>query len=386
VRIQDQGVKHLLPICWCCLGVALQANGSANLTLLRTPKGGIQPQALVDSRGAVHLIYYQGEPGAGDIYYVSQKPGQGEFSKPIRVNSTPGSAIAMGNIRGAQMAIGKNGRVHVAWNGPAPRNGSYMEAPMLYTRLNDAGTVFEPERDVITFARGLDGGSSVAADQEGNVYVFWHAPQPGNTNGEAGRALFIARSSDEGKTFATEKLATPQPIGACGCCGMKGFVDSAGDVFAFYRAATAMTNRDETLLVSRNRGASFEIAYANKWNIAACPMSSAFLSETKTDVLAAGESHGRVFFVRVDKNTGQASPAISPGVKAKYPVVIGNAKAEVLLAWVEGASWGQGGAVAWQMYDRHGKPTTEKGRAEGVPAWSLIAAYARPDGGFAIVY
>jgi prepilin-type processing-associated H-X9-DG protein len=97
-------------------------------------------------------------------------------------------AIVAVTIRGAQMALGKYGRVHIAWNGHAPEKGSYMEAPMLYTRLNDAGTAFEPERDVITFARGLDGGGSVAADDQGNVYVAWHAPKPGNTNGEAGRA------------------------------------------------------------------------------------------------------------------------------------------------------------------------------------------------------
>jgi hypothetical protein len=33
------------------------------------------------------------------------------------VNSQPESAIAAGTIRGAQLAIGKAGRVHVAWNG-----------------------------------------------------------------------------------------------------------------------------------------------------------------------------------------------------------------------------------------------------------------------------
>jgi hypothetical protein len=232
----------------------------ARVKLVRTPNGGIQPQAAVDGQGVVHLIYYKGESRGGDIFYVRQEPGQEIFSKPIQVNSQSESAMAAGTIRGAQLAIGKNGRVHVAWNGHAPRQGAWMEAPMLYTRMNDARTGFEPERDVITAARGLDGGGSVAADNQGNVYVFWHAPKPGNTNGEAGRAVFVARSTDEGKTFAPETLTTAQPTGACGCCGMKSFADSTGNVFALYRSATEMVNRDETLLVSRNRGADFEIA------------------------------------------------------------------------------------------------------------------------------
>ena len=215
---------------------------------------------------------------------------------------------------------------------------------------------------------------------------MWHAPKPGNTNGEAGRAVFVALSVDDGKIFAAEKLATEKPTGACGCCGMKAFADSEGNVFALYRAASELVNRDETLLMSRNRGADFEIAYAHGWKIAACPMSSAFLSENKTGVLSAAETHGRVFFIRVDAKTGKVSSPVSPEVKGKHPVAVGNAAGEVLLAWTEGTGWGKGGAVAWQLYDQSGNPTSEKGRAEGVPTWSLVAAVAKRDGNFAIIY
>lgn len=370
----------------CAFNFCAIAADPTKVSLIRTPDGGIQPQAALDRQGVIHLIYYKGDAQNGDIFYVRQQPDQAEFSKPIQINTRPGSAIAAGTIRGAQLAVGRNGRVHVAWNGHAPENGSHMEAPMLYTRLNDMGTAFEPERDVITFARGLDGGGSVAADDQGNVYVFWHAPKPGNTNGEAGRAVFLARSVDDGKTFAAEKLATEKPTGACGCCGMKAFADSRGNVFALYRAASELVNRDETLLMSRNRGADFEIAYAHGWKIAACPMSSAFLSEHKAGVLAAAETHGRVFFIRMDAKTGKVSSPVSPEAKAKHPVAVGNARGEVLLVWTEGTGWGKGGAVAWQLYDERDNPTSEKGRAEGTPAWSLVAAVTKPDGNFVLIY
>ncbi len=366
--------------------VSAMAADRGKVSLTRTPDGGIQPQAATDRAGQVHLIFYKGDAGNGDIFYVRQRPGEESFSKPIQVNHRPGSAMAAGTIRGAQMALGRNGRVHVAWNGHAPKNGSHREAPMLYTRLNDTGTAFEPERDVITSARGLDGGGSVAADHQGNVYVFWHAPKPGNTIGEAGRAVFVARSTDDGKTFAPERLASPKPTGACGCCGMKAFADSAGNVFALYRTAYALTNRDETLLISRNRGEDFEIGYSHGWTFATCPMSSAFLSETKTGVLVAAETHGRVFFVRSDPKTGQVSSPVSPDTKAKHPVAIGNAQGEVLLVWTEGTGWAKGGSVAWQIFDQTGHPVSEKGRAEGVPTWSLATGYAKPDGTFAIIY
>jgi len=141
----------------CFIVYSVATADPSQVTLIRTPNGGIQPQAAMDRQGALHLIYYKGDARNGDIFYVSQQLDQKEFSKPIQVNTRPGSAIAAGTIRGAQMALGRNGRVHVAWNGPAPERGSYMEAPMLYARLYDTRTAFEAERDVITFARGLDG-------------------------------------------------------------------------------------------------------------------------------------------------------------------------------------------------------------------------------------
>jgi hypothetical protein len=370
----------------CISAFAVSAGEIPNVDLIRTPDGGIQPQAAVDEQGTVHLIYYKGADRAGDIFYVTRQTGEKEFSKAIRVNSQPGTAMAVGTIRGAQMALGKNGRVHVAWNGHAPKDGNYMDAPMLYTRLNDARNSFEPQRNVITRAGGLDGGGSVAADQRGDVFVMWHAPKPGNTNGEAGRAVFVAKSIDEGKTFAPETLATSKPTGACGCCGMKAFVDKDGDVFALFRAASEKINRNETLLISRDQGESFDVAYSHPWQITTCPMSSAFLAEGQDGILAAGETHGRVFFIGIDPKTGKVSKPVSPETKGKYPVVVENGRGQILLTWAEGTAWAKGGSIAWQIFDRDGKTVGQKGTADGLPTWSLPAAYAARDGSFTVIY
>ena len=377
----------------CFLSFGLTAAESERVKLVRTPDGGIQPQAAVDSQGVVHLICYKGDAGGGDIFYVRQGPGQETFSKPIPVNSQPRNAMSAGTIRGAHLAAGKNGRVHVAWDGMGkggvrPTINGTKVTPFLYTRLNDAGTGFEPERNLITFAAGLDGGGSVAADNQGNVYAFWHASKPGDTNGEAGRAVFVAHSADDGKTFAPEKLATAKPTGACGCCGMKAFADDAGNVFALYRAASEKVNRGEILLLSGNHGADFEIALEHPWKIASCPMSSAFLSETKAGMLATWETERNIYFARVNPKTLKVSEPVSPAgsAKRKHPVAVGNARGEVLLAWTEGTGWLKGGGVAWQLYDQAGKATPEKGRADGVPVWSLVTAFAQLDGNFVIVY
>ena len=371
----------------------LNAGEPERVKLVRAPDDGIQPQAAVDGQGIVHMIYYKGDARKGDIFYVRQEPGNDAFSKPIKVNTQAGSAIAAGTIRGAQLAVGRNGRVHVVWDGmgegatPVNLNGK-KAAPLLYARLNDAGTAFEPERNVISYAFGLDGGSSVAADAEGNVYAAWHGRAPDSKEGEAGRAIFVARSQDDGKTFAREKPAVAKNTGACACCGMRAFADAQGAVYILYRAATDMTERGETLLVSPRPGAAFEIAYNHPWKATTCPMSSASLSAASHGVLAAWETGDNVFFARVDSKTMQLSPAISPlaGPKRKHPVAVANATGKTLFVWTEGTGWAKGGSLAWQIFDKDGNATSETGRADGVPTWSLVSAIAKKDGTFVIFY
>jgi hypothetical protein len=360
------------------------------VTLLRVPEHGIQPQVVADAKGVVHLIYFRGEPGGGDVFYARSDDSGADFSRPLRVNSQPGSAIATGNIRGAHVAVGKSGRVHVAWmgSGKAEPKGPSHAAPMLYARLNDEGTAFEAQRNVIHAAAGLDGGGSVTADHHGTVYVTWHAPEPG-TNGEENRRVWVARSTDEGKTFGQEKPASEAGTGVCGCCGMRAFSDRTGNVYLLYRSATHEIDRDTYLLASTDRGQQFRSDKVQKWPVRVCPMSSFTLAEAGDGVLAAWETDGQVSFARIDPEGGRRSePMSAPGAGKgrKHPAVAGDARGETVLVWTEGMGWNRGGAVAWQLFDRDGKLTAERGRSDGVPTWSLVAVFPRPDGGFTIIY
>jgi hypothetical protein len=353
----------------------------------RVPDGGIQPQVVMDAHSGTHMVYFQGNPAHGDLFYIHAPAGSDNWSKPIQVNSESGSAIAAGSIRGAQLALGRNGRPHVAWNGSSQAPASKHEGvPMLYARLGDSGA-FEPQRDLITKAAGLDGGGSVAADARGNVYVAWHAHNPGGEKNEANRAVFLAKSSDDGRTFAPERRALADDTGACGCCGMRAFADPQGNVYMLYRAASEKVNRNEILLVSNN-GTDFRIAGSHPWNTPNCPMSSASFGLGRSGTLAAWETEGRVYLATVDPKTAKSSPPHSPegGAKQKHPVVASNAKGATLLAWTEGTGWQKGGALAWQVFDAHLAPTAVKGRRDGIPVWSFAAVATRPDGSFVIYY
>jgi hypothetical protein len=263
-----------------------------------------------------------------------------------------------------------------------------MKKPMLYARLNDAGTGFEGERNVIGKAWGLDGGGSLAADGEGNVYVFWHAPIPGK-KGEENRRVWVARSTDDGRSFAPESMAYAPPVGTCGCCGLKAFADNNGAVYALFRSATELVHRDIYLLSSIDRGRTFQGNDISPWNIGACVMSSESIEQSPDGVVAAWETEKQVYFAQVKAGTdriGTPIPAPGPPNNRKYPALAVNNRNDTLLAWTEGTAWKKGGAVAWQVFGKDGRPEPVNGKADGVPVWSLVAAFARPDGGFVVVY
>jgi hypothetical protein len=118
-------------------------------------------------------------------------------------------------------------------------------------------------------------------------------------------------------------------------------------------------------------------------------MSTQAFAEASSGVLTAWETEGQVFFGRIDANGRVSTVVPAPGEDRtrKHPALAADANGRVLFAWTEGTAWSRGGSAAWQIFDGAGRPEGETRRAGGgVPVWSLVAAYARPGGGFAVVY
>jgi hypothetical protein len=375
------------------LGVASGSSREPQISVARVPHGGIQPQAVMDKTGTLHLLYYTGDPSHGDLFYVKSNDAGATWSKPLRVNSRPGTAIATGTIRGGQMALGKDGIVHVAWNGSSqadlksvlnPESGKPGD-PMLYSRMNNSRTAFEPERNLMTHTFGLDGGGTIAADATGHVFVAWHGKAPGAPAGEAGRQVWIAESNDNGRTFAAEEPAWNTPTGACGCCGMAMFSDSKGDKRILYRSATQNVHRDVYLLTSSAGSPHYEGRKLHPWTINACPMTSMYFAEGAGKVEGAWETSGEVFFENL---TAAKDLPVSAGGEAKgrkHPRLAIAPNGDTLMAWAKATGWGRGGSLAWQLYDAGGKSLGEPREVPGLPAFSFGAVVAAKSG-FVVLY
>ena len=357
----------------------------SRVEIVEVPDAGIQPQAVVDGEGTIHLLYFKGTPGGGDLFYVRRKAGAGAFSSPIAVNSEPGTAIATGSVRGGQIALGRTGWIHVAWNGSKAvdrEDGKFT--PMWYSRLPPGGSRFASQRAIGAHTRHLDGGGSIAADRHGKVHVVWHAAGP--VDGETHRRIYVATSSNDGARFAAEK-AFPLEDGACGCCGVEALATASGAVHLLYRSAGAMIHRDAMWMTIGPQGAS-PPARLQAWELPACPMTTFAMAAGADGIVAAWETQQQIYSAVLNsarKEVSTVVPMPGAGVR-KHPSVAINARGDRLIAWTEGTAWARGGSVAWQLQDRGGRTLASGSNAGSVPVWGLVSVVARPDGSFLVFH
>jgi hypothetical protein len=149
-----------------------------------------------------------------------------------------------------------------------------------------------------------------------------------------------------------------------------------------------MVHRDIYLLSSKNGGA-FSGKKIGPWEIGQCVMSSASFAPAKSGALAAWESQNQVFWSRINAADGKIGDGIAApgrGRNRKHPVVAENSAGQALLVWTEETGWEKGGKLAWQVFDGDGKAMDNgSGKSDGVPVWSLPAAFARGND-FVIIY
>jgi hypothetical protein len=380
--------------CFALAALCSSAFAEDVVTIRRVPNGGMKPSAAVDEAGVLHLVYFAGKPQEGDAFYTTSRDGGATFSAPVRVNSEPRSVLGVSGIRGPRLTLGREGQVHIAWNGssvampkgplnPAmPADSPFNGTPLLYSHLAGDGKSFEPQRNLMQRTCALDGGGDVAADREGRVFVVFHAQLPG-AKSEGERAVWVATSMDDGRTFAEEKNVLPEPTGVCACCALAARVSEDGALAILYRGATGSVQRGMHLLVSHDHATTFDHTQLDEWKLATCPMSSAALMPGPKGFLSAWENAGRI---QIDDGGGSKS-ADSEGEGQKLPVIARReSTGEMLIAWTEGMGWNKGGALVWRYSKGSEDAVKASGRKDDVPANGSIAAVALADGKFVVFY
>lgn len=118
-------------------------------------------------------------------------------------------------------------------------------------------------------------------------------------------------------------------------------------------------------------------------------MSTMALVKGPSGLVGAWDTDGQVYFAGIEPGTTDfTEPRSAPGTgsERKHPALAFNARGDMILAWTEGTGWERGGALAWQVFDKSGKPTGATGRVEGgIPVWGLPTVVATGRG-FTIVH
>jgi hypothetical protein len=347
------------------------------------PNHGVQPQALVDSKGVLHVLFLAGEPTACDLFHCTLDAMTRQLTEPQRINHDSGNAIAVGTIRGVQAAIGRDDRLHLVWNGGVMDAQGKRSANVFYTHSIAEG--FAVERRLMQRGMHLDGGASVAATPQGRVCAMWHAA-PLDTpkgSGEQARRVYVSESADNGATFTDERIVSAATDGVCACCSLRIQSAADGGFHALYRHASG-ESRAMQWLHCEAKG-EFTRQEVQAWKINACPMSSSFILPTGDAMLAAWETESAIWMQRLEADS--AAPQKISDKNSKHPCLARNKRDETLITWAIGTGWQRGGTLAWSLLASDGKEIATSGKTHTkVPMWSYPATAHVVGIGFVVIH
>lgn len=307
------------------------------VSVIRVPAAGQSVKARLGVDGAIHLLCDSTE---GPRYVKSQDDGR-TFSQPLAIVDAASQKPGL-LFQAADLAIGQDGRVHVAmgnnaWKLKLPQE----EWSLYYTTLAPGAKTFAPVRNL---NRKSSEGFSLAADARGTVTALFLSGK-----------VFAMVSSDNGETFTAS--TEPNPAwNPCECCTTSAAYGADGRLAVIYREKTD-DERDIFVGIWDQHGAAKPLhsrISGTPWKIAGCPMTYFTISRAGTGYVAAWPTKGQVCFARLDKDGG----VLPPG-EIRTPGTTGMRDGLVALSAADGVTlvaWKDRDILGWQLYDVKGQP------------------------------
>jgi hypothetical protein len=341
---------------------------------VRVPQYGVSPDVIVTPSGEVYLVFARNQ----NAYLAISKDNGNTFFDPVQLNRVPRSVMG-GHERGPKIALGGGETAHIVWM-------SARGDQLLYTRARPDASDFSPPRNLLDAKTRVD-GATVAADQQGNVFVAWlDARQPKDRLNPLSLPVFWTESQDAGQTFSKNQTSTA--LRACSGCALKAMAGPEGGFDLAFRGAydnihdmflARFTASENGLLPAIGK------IHDDHWALNACPMSGPSLARSTQPaaVWAAWMSRGRAYFAeRPDEGQqfqAPRTPRARRSASQNHPLILLNSQDQVLLAWEEGAT------IRWQLADPAGE-ILQSGNAGTLPQGSKAAGYVDREGNFCLVF
>jgi hypothetical protein len=334
----------------CLLGVAsAQTHDHAAMS---AGDGQYNPYIISDNKGGFYAAFVERQGGKSNVRF--QQVQGNSFSPAVRVNNVEGDG-AVRNENPPKLALGPNGEVYVVWANERER----WKGNIRFARSLNGGKSFEPAVTVNTGVNGPAVGrafQSIVVDRQGRIVVAW-IDERNKTAADRGAEIWLAISTDGGKTFSRDRRAVSN---VCECCRTALAVDSLGKIYLSYRIvpATGAMNRDIAVARSEDGGLSFKTTLVSHdgWDVNACPIAGASMTIDAADrihvvwftqlkdaprlLMASSNDHGISF----------SKPYVfdSDQKLAKHAHVVAANNGRVLVAWDD---VNDGSKVKWALVD-----------------------------------
>ena len=280
-----------------------------------------EPATAAAADGTFYVSWVNHDSKQADVMLAHFNHKAEMLGAPVRVNRQPGVVTAW---RGDQpsVAVAPDGAVYVLWT--ARVNAGDKHGTDIYLSAStDRGQSFTSEVKVNDDkAPGPHGMHSLAVAKDGRIYASWldernvHAPKPSTKaeghHMESNRDLYIAYSTDGGRTFsANRKVASD----ACPCCKTSLAVSADGTLFAGWRQVLPGNYRHIAVASSTDGGTKFSapvIVSDDRWMLQGCPVSGPSLSVDGTSGslkivwFAAGEEGAPGIYFAESKDKGRS--------------------------------------------------------------------------------
>lgn len=339
-----------------------------------------------------------------DLWFARSSDGGATFAAPVRVNPDAGMVWGF-SVSKPKIAISRAGIIHVIFpaNNVQASSGK-TTLVMYYTRSTDGGRSFEAPRHLhqllaIDQSAFMDGGftsahafGALGVAPDSSVHAIWVDTRT-MRSGDTAAAAYSAVSTDDGRTFSTERAALSD--GVCPCCQLTVAFDANSNMYLGSRFVTGDGHRNSTVArvgggPTAKFGARVPIGSA-AWKLAGCPLKPTVVAVDGAHVYATayngGEASPGVYF-----SASQDSGAHFGKARAVHPAAaVSDAPAMVIANGLPVIAWHgkttAGKRVFWRTVSRGGAlmgPVQELAAPEG-PAQSAALA-TRRDGGVQIVW
>jgi hypothetical protein len=223
---------------------------------------GKQPALAVDRAGNLHVVFGRDT----EIFYTSSADGGLTFSQPARVGEQ--KKLALGMTRGPQIVSTRDFVVIAA----PDHTGEILAYRLKHGEKKWSGGV----NILGTDSTAKEGFVAIGAGKGNEVYAAWLDLRIGHHNN-----IFGASSKDAGQTWSESRLIYQSPDGrVCPCCRPSLTADGQGNVYVMFRNDVGGA-RDLYLARSRDGGRTFATAEklgTDTWIFDKCPMDGGAIS------------------------------------------------------------------------------------------------------------